>query len=348
MKILYGIQATGNGHISRSRVMAKYLQQANVEVTYLFSGREKDKLFDMEVFGDFIHLPGLTFKTKDGNIDYVQTMLTNNIFRFMKDILTLDLTTYDLIITDFEPITAWAAKLANKNALAIGHQYAFGDKTPITGESYIAQKIMQYFAPAQQSFGLHWSPYNDNVLPPIIDVELKSSKDLGAILVYLPFEDQQYVTDMLSQFHSFDFIQYAQDNKDEQYGNVHLKPASYHGFKTDLKNASAVICNSGFELNSECIHLGIPILTKPIKGQMEQESNALSLQQLGYGQVMLELDEIVISHWLHHLPTQKQVRFPNVAQELVSWLANEPKLTTSAFAEQLWQQCVPSANSINQ
>mgnify|MGYP000683759836 CR=1 FL=1 len=54
MKILYGIQATGNGHISRSRVMAKYFAQAGIEVTYLISGREQSELFDMEIFGDYI------------------------------------------------------------------------------------------------------------------------------------------------------------------------------------------------------------------------------------------------------------------------------------------------------
>ena len=33
MKILYGVQATGNGHISRSRVMAHYLAEHNADVT---------------------------------------------------------------------------------------------------------------------------------------------------------------------------------------------------------------------------------------------------------------------------------------------------------------------------
>jgi UDP:flavonoid glycosyltransferase YjiC (YdhE family) len=37
MKILYGVQGTGNGHISRARLMADAFSRRNdVEVDYLF------------------------------------------------------------------------------------------------------------------------------------------------------------------------------------------------------------------------------------------------------------------------------------------------------------------------
>ncbi|HFF2915998.1 TPA: glycosyltransferase family protein, partial [Vibrio cholerae] len=39
MKILYGVQGTGNGHIARSRAMCAALKQQQVDVDYLFSGR---------------------------------------------------------------------------------------------------------------------------------------------------------------------------------------------------------------------------------------------------------------------------------------------------------------------
>ena len=61
MKILYGIQGTGNGHITRARVMAKAFKQRNVEVDYLFSGRPADQYFDMDVFGDYRVFEGVTF-----------------------------------------------------------------------------------------------------------------------------------------------------------------------------------------------------------------------------------------------------------------------------------------------
>src|SRR5690606_32265718 len=53
MKILYGVQGTGNGHITRTRAMARELGKRSVAVDYLFSGRPADKFFDMEEFGDY-------------------------------------------------------------------------------------------------------------------------------------------------------------------------------------------------------------------------------------------------------------------------------------------------------
>ncbi|WP_286233007.1 glycosyltransferase family protein [Thalassotalea sediminis] len=339
MKILYGIQATGNGHISRSRVMAKYFKERNIDVTYLLSGREKDQLFDMEIFGDFLYREGLTFITREGKIDNWQTVKRNNVFRFVYDVMSLDVKQYDLVITDFEPVTAWAAKLAGVNSLAIGHQYAFGEHTPVAGSNMFATSLLKYFAPAKRSLGLHWSRYNNNVLPPIIDVNLERTMGTGTVLVYLPFEDQLSVTQMLNNISGQQFVQYSQDLADGEIGNVKLRKTSYLGFKEELKRAKAVICNSGFELNSECIHLGIPILTKPIAGQMEQESNALALSQLGYGKAVTSLSSCDIKDWLVNLPAQHFNTLPDVAQLIISWLMGETSYQSiEDFTANVWRQ----------
>lgn len=336
MKILYGVQATGNGHISRSRIMAKYFKQHNVDVTYLFSGRDPSLFFDMDIFGDYICHRGLTFSTKNGKVNYLKSIHNNNFFKFLLDVYRFNLTPYDLIITDFEPLTAWAALKSKKYCLGIGHQYAFGVNTPIADKSFIAIKIMRYFAPVKQSIGLHWSPYHDNVCPPIIDINIKKVATDYSILVYLPFENQQFVTQILTRFSNFYFIIYSPELKDGQQDNISFRKTSYQGFKNDLKKAHAVICNSGFELNSECLHLGIPILTKPIKGQMEQVSNAFSLQTLGYAQVMHHLDKTKIEEWLENLPNQKQQQLPDVAKEVVNWIIAGRPISIEKLAQQFW------------
>ena len=172
MNILFGIQGTGNGHISRARILAGYLTQQGHNLTCLVSGREKDQLFDMQVFGDFWHRKGLTFITCDGRINYWQTFRQNSLVQFIRDVRTLDLSSYDLVITDYEPVTAWAAKIQQVPCLGIGHQYAFGSNTPLAGDNFISRWIMNNFAPTSQSIGLHWHPYAKNVLPPIIDTRL--------------------------------------------------------------------------------------------------------------------------------------------------------------------------------
>ncbi len=130
MKIFYGVQGTGNGHITRARAIAQKFKGKDVQVDWLFTGRPKDQFFEMDDFGDYQWRAGLTFATSHGNIQYFKTALRNNLIEFIRDIRGLDLSGYDLVVTDFEPVTAWAAKLQGIKTVGIGHQYAFGHQIP--------------------------------------------------------------------------------------------------------------------------------------------------------------------------------------------------------------------------
>jgi uncharacterized protein (TIGR00661 family) len=101
MKIFYGVQGTGNGHITRARVMAKELYAAGFEVTFQFTGRPDDQYFDMQVFNGYQTREGLTFNTHKGQVSYFKTALQANPIQFIKDINRLDLSCYDLVISDF-------------------------------------------------------------------------------------------------------------------------------------------------------------------------------------------------------------------------------------------------------
>lgn len=336
MKILYGVQGTGNGHISRARMMAKHFKQQKADVTYLFSGRCKTELFDMDVFGDYLHHKGLTFTTESGSINYVQTVLNNDFITFAKDITTLNLNAYDVVLSDFEPVTSWAANLQHKPLIATGHQYAFGENTPIDGENLIAKTVMKLFAPSKIRVGQHWHPYNPNILPPIVDTSLSSADSHGAYLVYLPFEDQRKITRLLRQLKLYRFIQYSSELNDAQIDNVTLRKANHEGFKNDLCGAKGVICNSGFELNSECLHLGIPVITRPVSGQMEQLSNAKALKELGYAEVIDTVNAKSIGKWVeknHELTPRKM---PDVAKHLVNWILAGKWHHQRDLSQKLW------------
>ena len=339
MKILFGIQGTGNGHISRARVLANYLSQYPLEMTYLISGRNKDKLFDMEVFGDFIHKPGLTFITENGQLSYWKTLRKNNLITLYQDIKRLDVSQYDLIISDFEPITAWTGKLKGVPTLGIGHQYAFGKNTPLAGDNWLSRLIMQYFAPTSESIGLHWYPYDDTILPPIIDTSITKdlSKTSRHILVYLPFENARRICQILKQITSYQFIVYSPDVDDEVIKNVCLKKTAYKTFKHDLVTAEAVICNSGFELISECLHLGLPILTKPLKGQMEQHSNAQALTELKLAEVINKVTVDSIKSWLKNKKEPEVRQLPDVAKIIAEYIASGQWQNIQEQKQLLWQ-----------
>ena len=337
MKLLYGVQATGHGHISRARAMANALLAHDVDVTWLFSGRPRDALFDMGTFGVFEHRQGLTFATRGGRIRYLETATINAPLRFLRDVRELDVTSFDLVVTDFEPVTAWAARRARKPTIGLGHQYAFGSGTPVAGANWLSTTIMQNFAPATVGLGLHWHPYNPTVLPPILDLPDIACRHDGPVVVYLPFEDQADVTRLLHDAAETRFVQYSPTLTDTQSGNVALRKASFEKFKIDLAASSGVICNAGFELISECLQWRKPVLAKPLHGQMEQLSNARALDELGYAATMDSLSAAALRRWLGHRPPAPDIAFTDVAANIAAWLAAGGIEPPAALAERLWR-----------
>lgn len=338
MKILYGVQGTGNGHLSRARSMSYHLNNSLFEVDYLFSGRNHADYFDMEGFGNWDCKRGLTFSTHRGKIKIFSTLKNVKAGELIHDIKNLHLDDYDLIISDYEPITAWAAHRAKRDCLGIGHQYAFNYDIPLKGDNIVTRLIMNKFAPTTHNLGLHWYHFNAPILPPIIDTleATDNSKSSDAVIVYLPFEDPDSVCKLLKQFPGTRFLYFGNFPATRIDNNIVINPIAREKFQRELAAAKGVICNAGFELASESIHLGKKILVKPLHGQMEQVSNALALQQLGLGKATNKLTVAVIEKWLREF-VPRQVRYPDVAKHIVAWLTQGDFKNQEDLIAQLWQ-----------
>jgi uncharacterized protein (TIGR00661 family) len=338
MKAFYGIQGTGNGHITRGRIMARELQAAGIDVTYQFTGRPQDKFFDMEIFNGYQWRKGLTFSTKNGKINHIKTVLQSKPLHFLRDIKQLDLSGYDLVICDFEPVTAWAARQQNKKTIGISHQYAFQHKIPRAGNDPISEIVMKNFAPVDIGVGLHWHHFDQPILPPVIETPVISRHiQKNKIVVYLPFENQQRVMAFLAPFKEFEFVNYSPDEISPGHPHIHYRPLSLHGFQKDLSDCAGIICNAGFELASESLQLGKKILVKPVHAQMEQISNALSLQRLGYGQMMPTLDAGIIEQWLYKTQAIR-VTYPNTARYLVQWIKDGMPAINQSWCDRIWSE----------
>lgn len=336
MKIFYGVQGTGNGHITRARVMAKALKAAEVAVDFQFTGRPADKYFDMEIFGAYQTRAGLTFNTHNGEVSYLKTIRDAKPLQFWQDISALDFSGYDLIISDFEPVTAWAARKQKRQVLGIGHQYAFGHKVPRSGADPLAELVMRNFAPADRGIGLHWHHFGQPILPPIIETpETPHSHFKHKIVVYLPFEDPAEVCRLLTPFKDYEFYVYSPEVVDSGQAHIEVKPLSREGFQTDIYDCGGIISNAGFELASESLQLGKKILVKPLHSQMEQISNAAALQQLGYGHVMNNLDAKTIEHWLADSHAVR-ITYPNVAEIITHWILDGMPDMDADFIEAVW------------
>lgn len=338
MRILYGVQGTGNGHISRANALAAaFAAQPELQVDWLLSGRPREQ--GCGAIRQFQWRPGVTFKVERGRVDVLATLRNLRALRFLRDVRDLPLEGYDLVISDYEPVVSHAARRRGLPVLGIGHQYAFHHDIPLRGDNVLTRRIMRAFAPATLPVGLHWHHFGAPILPPILDLDLPDPippRQAGKVLVYLPFEDPASLLALFRPQPGREFVLYHPGMTPREEPGLAVRGLSRQ-FKAELATASRVVCNAGFELITECLHLGIPVLAKPVQGQMEQLSNAQALRELGYAQVMENLEPPLLAEWLDRDQPGVQRRYADVAQALAAWIATGCLEPVEVLAERLWR-----------
>ncbi len=339
MKILYGVQTTGNGHIVRSREMIEALRGRGHDVHTVLSGGKDKTLFNQAFFEPSAVFQGLSFVVRKGRLCYFQTARRLNIPRFYKDIVSFKAKDFDLVITDYEPITARIARRNKIPSIGIGHLYAFAHSVPVPGSRPFALQVMNRFAPVDYPLGLHWHHFNQSILPPTIPSAVRSNAAKAIqdkILVYLPFEDRRDIRETLAPLTRSEFFIYADIDTSVDENHLQWRPFSRAGFLRDLRESSGVICNGGFSLISEALHLGKKVLAKPVEGQIEQEANVQALLELDLGHVMRRLDTTSILKWSRLAPGRPQ-NYPDVISKVAEWIDSRSFEDRQALVRSVWK-----------
>lgn len=283
MRILFGIQGTGNGHISRSREVLKYLTK-EAEVDILVSGihHEVDLGFETKY-----KLDGLGFIFgKKGGIDYWKSIRCMSPYKLISDIHNLPVDEYDLVVSDFEPITAWASKIRGKPYVCISHQAALlSSRIPRPkNNNRFQQLVMEWYAPGKSLIGLHFEEYDDFIFTPIIREEIRKTdiSNDGHYTVYLPSYDERYIIEILKKV-DVPWEIFSKHYKGEPFreDNVTVHRVDNVEFVKSLASCEGLLCNAGFETPAETLFLGKKLMVIPMKRQYEQECNAEALKDLG-------------------------------------------------------------------
>ena len=338
MNILYGVNATGNGHISRSRITISELKKRGHNVTVLFSGRDVKDFFDLEEFRPYIIKQGFTFVFKKGKLNVFKTLLNIDLIQFVKDIFKIK-KEYDVVITDFEPISAYAARKLGIHCIGIGHQYSFLKKIPKSFKMKLASLFfLRFYTPINSTISSHFYHFNQSILPPFIEKGLKNQNAVplmkNSFLVYLAWEERDQMISILNTIKSNEFIYYSSVDKEIKIGNVTLKPYSNKNFKKDLIACNGLITNAGFQLPAEAIYLGKKILCKPLSGQPEQEHNAKTLKRLEHATVCLEFTKDKIEHWIQN--GKQKIELYNDSIDLMIEMIENPKKDFANRISELW------------
>lgn len=303
MKILYAVQATGNGHISRAMELMPYLQQyGQVDVFLSGSNSHLNPQLPVKYRSKGLSL----FYGNTGGLDYWRMWKELNLGRILKEARTLPVHQYDIVLNDFESITTMACKYRKVPSIGFGHQASFQSKhTPRPSKKDMAgELILKQYATATDYVGLHFKPYDNFIFSPVIKQDILQAEptDKGHITVYLSHYSDEVVMKALHQVADMHFEVFSKEVKQPvRIQNVTLVPISNEGFTQSLIHAQGVITGAGFETPAEALYLGKKLLVLPIKGQYEQLCNAAAMKDFN----VTVVDEIAadfaarVENWLN-------------------------------------------------
>ncbi|MHC4743282.1 MAG: glycosyltransferase family protein, partial [Planctomycetota bacterium] len=317
-RIIYGVAGEGFGHSSRSHLIGQRLIDAGHDV--MFVGSQKSLLYLKQYFGERVkEIFGLSFAFQDGRIDKSETLKRNLLRlpdgnRHNDELFKEHFEPFDpeLIISDFEPFSAWWAWRNGVPFMSIDHEHVltlcklehrtrnwFARLTAETvakchyvgAASYV---VINFFeAPLRIESAVLAPP----VVRPLIE-ELMPTAGEHILLYSTIGSNHEQLCEILTQFGDQKFFIYGFDKAmatplDQK--NCIFKKRSTEGFLSDLASSRGVIASAGFSLLSECLYLKKKMLLQPVAGQYEQVINAHYIEKLGLGLGAKELDEPIIA-----------------------------------------------------
>ena len=327
MNILYAVQGTGNGHISRAIQLHPFLKTYG-NVDFFISGSNSDLKTDLPIIG---RSKGISLFYKDtGGLDYLKIVQSFS-FSIFWDAYQLPVNKYDLVINDFDFVTSLACLLRRKKSVQFGHQASFqSNKTPRSRKkNRIGEFILKHFVKSTHYLGLHFKAYDQHIFNPIIKQAIidATPTDDGHISVYLPHYSNAYLEPFFLAQPKYHFEVFsAEVNAIRKYKNISYFPISNSGFTESMIRSHAVITGGGFETPAEAMYMNKKVLSIPIAKHYEQLSNAAALAEMGVN-VIMSIDQnfhAIFTAWINHAIPVKLV-LTHSTKEIVAQLIQKTK-----------------------
>jgi uncharacterized protein (TIGR00661 family) len=319
MKILYAIQGTGNGHLARATEIVPILKSM-ADTDVLVSGTQADLNVPFKINYRF---SGLSFIIgQNGGVDLIQTIRKMPIKPFFRDIRQLPVNQYDLVISDFEPVSSWACRLQRKKCIGLSHQNAVLHPSAPRPDfnDFVGKLILKHYAPATYNYGFNFKLSHPDVFPPVIrkDIRNADSRLDKHYTVYLPAYSDQQIQTVLSQIPEVEWQVFSKHSKTNYTaGNIQFHPVSLEGFTRSFLNCTGLLSTAGFEGPAEAIFMGKKLCVIPMKKQYEQYCNAAYLKSMG----IKVLDHFTNSsaelrEWVRY-SAALEIKFPDLTREIL-------------------------------
>jgi uncharacterized protein (TIGR00661 family) len=126
-------------------------------------------------------------------------------------------------------------------------------------------------------------PYDKNIFTPVIRTEIREQAPInnGHYTVYLPSYSDKKIIKLLSCFTKIKWEVFSKHSK-ETYAveNTLIRPIHNDHFIESMATSEGVLCNAGFQTPAEALFLKKKLMFIPMKGQYEQQCNAVALKMM--------------------------------------------------------------------
>jgi len=337
MKIVYGIQGYGRGHVSRALAIIPHLIQQGHKVRIFAGGAAYEFLKNSF---DATKIPFLSnhYHPGDGQPSFWLTarnllphisqlfwgaalgIKTGSLRRVYDDMKNFD---PDIVVTDFENWTRVAGNRLGIPVISLDHAsiiaYCDVDVPPgkffaraLTRYSYKLLVLLSGGVDKIIASSFYYAkPKNKKVevVGPIIRKEVKAAKSTngGHFLVYLNHPNA-FTPKLESCLNRLEIpaIIYGVQDKRVNYGNIKFKSLDPKIFVNDLASCRAIVTRAGNQLFGETTHLGKPVACFP-EATFEQRMNAHYVNKMGFGLVG-ELDKIDDGFFSEFLKKEDRLR----------------------------------------
>ncbi len=328
MKILYAIQATGNGHLSRAREIIPHLMEYG-QVELLVSGRQAEISLPWMVQ---YRKKGLSYTFgKHGGIDILDSIKHLHLIQLARDIQTFPVHQYDLVINDFEPVSAWSCKVKHKTCIALSHQSAYlSNKTPRPEKKdNFAEWVFRNYAPSTFHYGFHFKAFDENIYTPVIRKEIREleTSNRDHITVYLPAHADEVLIPHFEKIKEVKWEVFSKHTKQAyKKGHISISPVNNEGFIQSMATGDGVITAGGFESVAEAIHLRKKVMVIPMTNQYEQQCNAVAARDIGVTMVKTIDSKFPdkIKTWLNYSLPPK-IYYPDITGEIIGEVVRKHK-----------------------
>jgi len=303
MKVLFGVQSEGNGHMTQALCVQEYLKTRNYEIGPAFVAKKKKGLskyftdsFETYEYEGFDFVFG-----KDGEVIIWQTFLKGCIempkliYSFIKICAKLKKEKPNVIVNFYEPLVGLTALFFRDiKYISFGHQYAMEADIYPHIKGFLFQKFFLGIINVATSIkakivALSYYKFTDKefiVCPPILRKESysKSNKPEDFVLVYLMNEDMvSQLVDNAALHPDINIECFTKlTRKHQTISNVKLYNLDGQLFQEKMKLCSAVVCSGGFETSAEAILRHKPLLMVPLPNHFEQYANCNDAKLHGF------------------------------------------------------------------